>query len=297
MQTIKNTILVLFTILSISASAQLNNYHHDLNGNVKQIVVRESYYSGSRVFVNHFNKKGFLKTNQKYNGLEIIKDSLKYESKYKYAFDSKDRISRIADVDLDHNKEKIIVKYNAKYYSLKEEYGTKRFTNNHQRYKTKFSIEMGMGYEYCKWNKDKTQLLQMRFETDEEDWEEYTYNYSYNKKNQLVLEEYKAKVDTVFDIEFIQDSLGNIITHHIFKATESNSFNTTYKYDDYGNCIEEKKIHHNGCIALTTYKYEYDQYNNWVKIDRFVDGEIKESNAREIIYYDKKKFRTLFKII
>ena len=292
MKTIKNTILVLFAILSISASAQINNYYHDMNGNVKQIVVRESYYSGSRVFVSHFNKKGFLKTAQIYNGLEIIKDSLKYESKYKYTFDSKDRISKIVDVDRDHNKEKIIVKYNAKYYSLKEKYETQRFTNNHKEYKTKVVLELGMFHEYYKWNKDKTQLLQMRFETNEEDWEEYTYNYSYNEKNQLALEEYKAKVDTVFDIEFIQDSLGNIVTRYVFKSTESNSFNTAYKYDDNDNCIEEKKIHHNGCIALTTYKYEYDQHNNWVKIDRIVDGEIKESNAREIIYYDKKRFWT-----
>jgi len=28
------------------------------------------------------------------------------------------------------------------------------------------------------------------------------------------------------------------------------------------------------------------------KIDRLVEGEIKESNAREIIYYDKKRFWT-----
>ena len=290
MNNIKNTILVLFTILSISASAQINKYYHDMNGNVKQIVVRESYYSGSRVFVNHFNKKGFLKTAQIYNGLEIIKDSLKYESKYKYTFDSKDRISKIVDVDRDHNKEKIIVKYNAKYYSLKEKYGTQRFTNNHKEYKTKVVLELGMFHEYYKWNKDKTQLLQMRFETNEEDWEEYTYNYSYNEKNQLALEEYKSEIDTVFDIEFIQDSSGNIITRYVFKSTESNSFNTAYKYDDYGNCIEEKKIRHNGCIVLTIYKYEYDQHNNWVKIDRLVDGEFKESNAREIIYYDKKRF-------
>ena len=91
-------------------------------------------------------------------------------------------------------------------------------------------------------------------------------------------------------LEFYTDFSGNIYNKNLFKFTESNSFNTTYKYDDHDNCIEEKKIHHNGCITLTIYKYEYDQHNNWVKIDRLVDGEIKESNAREIIYYDKKRF-------
>ena len=114
-----------------------------------------------------------------------------------------------------HNKEKIIVKYNARYYSLKEEYGTQRFTNNHQRYKTKSSIEMGMGYEYYKWNKDKTQLLQMRFETKEEGWEEYTYNYTYNDKNLLVYEEYRTRIDSVFDIQFHTDSSGNFYNKNV----------------------------------------------------------------------------------
>ena len=285
MNNIKNTILVLFTILSISASAQINKYYHDMNGNVKQIVVRESYYSGSRVFVNHFNKKGFLKTAQIYNGLEIIKDSLKYESKYKYTFDSKDRISKIVDVDRDHNKEKIIVKYNAKYYSLKEKYETQRFTNNHKEYKTKVVLELGMFHEYYKWNKDKTQLLQMRFETNEEDWEEYTCNYTYNDKGLLVSKDYEVKIDSLFDIQFYQDSLGNINNEYIFSSTESNSFNTEYKYDEYDNCIEEKKIDHDGSICRKTYQLQYDEQDNWIKKQEYIDGEIREIQIREIIYF------------
>ena len=125
----------------------------------------------------------------------------------------------------------------------------------------------------------------MRFETDEEDWEEYTYNYSYNEKNQLVLEEYKANVDTVFDIEFIQDSLGNIVTRYVFKSTESNSFNTEYKYDEYDNCIKEKNIQYDGSICRKTYHLQYDEQDNWIKQQEYIDGEPRETQIREIIYF------------
>ena len=63
-----------------------------------------------------------------------------------------------------------------------------------------------MFHEYYKWNKDKTHLLQMRFKTDEEGWEEYTYNYTYNDENLLVYEEYQTRIDSVFDIKFYHTS-------------------------------------------------------------------------------------------
>ena len=299
MNDIRNSIIILLITLSINVSGQLTEYSNNLNGTVKQIINRESSYSGPITIIKDYNLDGFLKVESIYNGNDFNKDSLKSRNNFTYKLDDKKRVSEILIVNQEKEKCKKIIKYKSSYYTVKTLWKENRkwksydridqFTYNHKEYKTKVVLELGMFHEYYKWNKDKTQLLQMRFETNEEDWEEYTYSYSYNEKNQLALEEYKAKVDTVFGIEFIQDSSGNIITRYVFKSTESNSFNTAYKYDDNDNCIEEKKIHHNGCIVLTIYKYEYDKHNNWVKIERLVDGEIKESNARESFYYDKKR--------
>ena len=295
MKNIRNSIIILLNILSLNMSGQITNYINNLNGTVKHIINRESSYSRPITTIKKYDQDGFLKVESVYNGNGFNKDSLKSINKFTYKIDNKNRISEILNVNQEKKKRKKIIKYKSSYYTVntlfksnrkwKSYDGIYRFTNNHKEYKTKVVLEFGMFHEYYKWNKDKTQLLQMSFETDEEDWEEFIYSYSYNDKNQLELEEYKSDIDTVFDIEFIQDSLKNLITHYVFKSTESSSFKTTYKYDKNNNCIQEKKIYHNGCIVLTTYQYEYDEYNNWVIMDRFVDGNLKESNAKEIIYY------------
>ena len=144
-----------------------------------------------------------------------------------------------------------------------------------------------MFHEYNKWNKDKTHLLQMRFKTNEEGWEEYTCNYTYNDENLLVYEEYQTRIDSVFDIEFYQDSLGNIYNKIVFRFTESNSFNTAYKYDEYDNCIEVKKIQYDGSFCITTFQFQYDAQNNWIKKEEYGDGVIKDIQIREIIYFNE----------
>lgn len=271
MKNIRNSIIILLIILSMNISGQITNYINNLNGTVKQIINRESSYSVPITTIKEYDLEGCLKSESVYNGNGFNKDSLKSINKFTYKIDNKNRIFEILIVNQDKEKRKNIIKYKSSYYTVNKlrkgifkwkSYDVIcRFTNNHKEYKTKVVFEFGMFREYYKWNKDKTQLLQMRFETDEEDWEEFICNYSYNDKNQLELEEYKSDIDTVFDIEFIQDSLGNVITHYVFKSTESSSFKTTYKYDKNNNCIQEKKIYHNGCFVLTTYQYEYDEDN------------------------------------
>ena len=131
----------------------------------------------------------------------------------------------------------------------------------------------------------KGQLLQMRFQTNEEGWEEYTYNYTYNDNNLLIHEEYQERIDSIFGVEFYVDSVGNIYNKSVFIRTESNSFNTEYKYDEYNNCIEVKKIQYDGSVSIISFLIKYDKQNNWIKKEEYIDGILTDIQVREIIYF------------
>lgn len=295
MNDIRNSIIILLTTLSMNVSGQLSDYINNLNGTVKQTINRESSYSGPITIIKDYNQDGLLKVESIYNGNNFNKDSLKSRNKFTYKLDNKKRVSEILIVNQEKEKRKKIIKYKASYYTVKTLWkenrkwksydGIDQFTYNHKEYKTKVVFESGVFHEYYKWNKDKTQLLQMRFETNEEDWEEYTYIYTYNDKGFLVSKDYEVKIDSLFNIQFYQDSLGNINNEYIFSSTESNAFHTEYKYDEYDNCIEEKKIDHDGYICRKTYQLQYDEQDNWIKKQEYIDGEIRETQIREIIYF------------
>jgi hypothetical protein len=296
MKNIRNSIIILLITLSMNLSGQFSDYINNLNGIVKQTINRESSYSGPITIIRDYNKNGLLKVESVYNGNDLNKDSLKSRNKFTYKLDDKKRISEILIVNQEKEKRKKIIKYKHSYYTVKTLWkenqkwksydDVKKFTNNHKEYKTKVILELGMFHEYYKWNKDKTQLLQMRFETDEEGWDEYTINYSYNDYGLLVNKENKVKVDSLFDIQFHIDSLGDIHNEYIFNSAKSDSYNIEYKYDEYDNCIEEKMIHHDGSICITTFQFQYDEQDNWIKKEEYRNGELKDTQIREIIYFN-----------
>ena len=296
MNDIRNGIIILLITFSMNVSGQISDYINNLNGIVKQIINRESSYSGPITIIKDYNLDGFLKVESIYNGNHFNKDSLRSRNKFTYKIDDKKRISEILIVNQEKEKRKKIIKYKSSYYTVKTLWKENlkwksydridRFTNNHKEYKTKVVLELGMFHEYYKWNKDKTQLLQMRFETNEEDWEEYTCNYTYNDKGLLVSKDYEVKIDSLFDIQFYQDSLGNIDNEYIFNSTKSDSYNIEYRYNKYNHCIEEKKIDHYGSFCITTFQFQYDEKDNWIKKEEYRNGGLRETQIREIIYFN-----------
>lgn len=295
MKNIRNIIIILFMNLSINVSGQISDYINNLNGTVKQTINKESNYSGLITTIRDYNKNGLLKVESVYNGNSLNKDSLKSRNKFTYKLDDKKRISEIVIVNQEKEKRKKIIKYKHSYYTVKTLWkenqkwksydDVKKFTNNNKEYKTKVVLELGMFHEYYKWNKDKTQLLQMRFETDEEGWDEYTINYSYNDYGLLVNKENKVKVDSLFDIQFHIDSLENVHSEYIFNSSKSDSYNIEYKYNKYNHCVEEKLIYHDGSICITSFQFQYDEQDNWIKKEEYRNGEIRDTQIREIIYF------------
>ena len=296
MKNIRNSIIILLMNLSINVSGQISDYFNNLNGKIKQTINKEFNYSGPITIIRDYNKNGLLKVESVYNGNDINKDSLKSRNKFTYKIDDKKRISEIVIVNQEKEKRKKIIKYKHSYYTVKTLWkenqkwksydDIKKFTNNHKEYKTKVVLEYGMFHEYYKWNKDKTYLLQMRFETDEEGWDEYTINYYYNDDGLLIKKENKVKVDSLFDIQFHVDSLGYIHNEYIFNSAKSDSYNIEYKYDEYDNCIEEKIIYHDGSICMNTYQLYYDQQDNCIKKQEYRDGFLIETQITEIIYFN-----------
>lgn len=140
--------------------------------------------------------------------------------------------------------------------------------------------------------------------------------YKYDNKNRKYEEYYNYNKDGILveKEEKIYDNIGNVIerksyypngmlnSKRVYKYdSEHNlilekSFNfdgspyslAKYQYDDWGNLLS-KEVHvdigRNEWSNLIEYKYEYDNFNNWVK-STFLNNKIPEEiTIRKIIYY------------
>jgi len=59
-----------------------------------------------------------------------------------------------------------------------------------------------------------------------------------------------------------------------------------YKFDDKGNGIEEYYYRPDGTSTKTTFKYEFDSKNNWIKKIMYINEKPVLVNERIIEYYD-----------
>ena len=292
----KNIIInltVLFLLTSSNVFAQLDRYLNTLNGNVEEIIIK-SGNTFHEVDVLSYNKDGFLINEKHYKRKEINKDSLYYSNSYKYKFDNKKRVIIIKTDNYD-----IEVKYRSKYYIMKHS----KYTYTHKEYKIHQQIELGLADEYYKWNKDKTLLIELSFIVNKKEFKKYQqeteglvfsldnykYIYIYNKKELLISEEYKTKVDTVYDLVFLSDSSDNISSQYVFNHTECKSYVRTFQYDINDNLIKEITSHSDGKKEIITYDYEYDSQNNWSMKKRFIDGNLEDIDVRIISYFQNKK--------
>ena len=292
-------IIINLTCLLISSSvfAQLDHYQTTLNGKVEKII-EKSGEAFPNVDVLSYNRDGFLVKKEHYKTKDIHKDSLDYSKSYKYKFDSKNRVNLITTDNYD-----IEIKYRLKHYIMGSGWSTEKYTYNHKSYKIHQEIELGLADEYYKWNKDKTLLLELSFIVNKKEcmkyqqeteglgfsWDNHKYIYKYNEKELLISEEYKTKVDTIYDLVFISDSSDNISSQYVFNHTESRSYVITFQYDINDNLITELTSHFDGTKIIITYDYEYDSQNNWTKKKSFVDGNLEDIDVRIISYFQKKK--------
>jgi len=289
-------VTVIFLLISVNVSAQLDHYQTTLNGKVEQII-EKSGVAFPNIDVLSYNRDGFLVKKEHYKSKDIHKDSLDYSKSYKYKFDSKNRVNLITTDNYD-----IEIKYLLKHYIMGSGWSAEKYTYNHKQYKTHQSIEVGMADEYYKWNKTKTQLLELNFVVNQKeckkyedetetkiDWDNYKYIYKYNEKELMILEEYKTKVDTIFDLVFVSDSFGNIITEYVFNHTESMSYVIRFEYDTHDNLIKKLTSYFDGTTDVVTYDYEYDSQNNWTKKQRFRGGNLTDTDVRIITYFQERK--------
>jgi hypothetical protein len=290
-------VTVIFLLISVNVSAQLDHYQTTLNGKVEQII-EKSGETFPNVDVLSYNRDGFLVKKEHYKSKDIHKDSLDYSKSYKYKFDSKNRVNLITTDNYD-----IEIKYRLKHYIMGSGWSAEKYTYNHKVYKIHQQIELGLADEYYKWNKDKTLLLELSFIVNKKEckkyqqeyggseitWSNYKYIYKYNEKELLISEEYKTKVDTIYDLVFISDSLDNISTQYVFNHTESRSYVITFQYDINDNLITELTSHFDGTKKIITYDYEYDSQNNWTKKQRFRGGNLTDTDVRIITYFQEKK--------
>ena len=289
-------VTVIFLLINLNVSAQLDHYQTTLNGKVEQIIEKsgETY---PNVDVLSYNRDGFLVKKEHYKSKDIHKDSLDYSKSYKYKFDNKKRVNIIKTDNYD-----IEIKYRLKNYIMGSGWSAEKYTYNHKLYKIHQQIELGLADEYYKWDKTKTQLMELSFVVNQKEckkyedeteskieWDNYKYIYKYNEKELMIFEEYKTKVDTIFDLVFVSDSFGNISTEYVFNHSESRSYIITFEYDTNDYLIKELTSHFDGTKDVVTYKYEYDSQNNWTKKQRFRDGNLTDTDVRIITYFQEKK--------
>lgn len=69
-----------------------------------------------------------------------------------------------------------------------------------------------------------------------------------------------------------------------FNKDNKNTYSSVeyYKYNAYGHLVEKREKDSND---ITTYKYEYDTYNNWTKRIELSNNKIVNVKTREYIYY------------
>ncbi len=117
---------------------------------------------------------------------------------------------------------------------------------------------------------------------------DYKFSYKYNDKG-FNTEEYLYvdEVNYSYKITYKYDNKGKRIEKVKYKPSTSFQIRETYVNDDKGNNIQTFMYDSDGiCFAKFTYKYEYDEKDNWIKQITYKDKKPVELTEREIEYYN-----------
>jgi hypothetical protein len=84
---------------------------------------------------------------------------------------------------------------------------------------------------------------------------------------------------------FEYDEMNNVVEERTYGSDGDLSFKFNYKYDEKGNRIEKKTGGSMMVKSIYSYKYEFDKYENWIKMTEFENDVPKTITEREINYY------------
>jgi len=111
-----------------------------------------------------------------------------------------------------------------------------------------------------------------------------TYKYD-NNGNVIEDNSFDAEGKLMKRFTYTYDGSSNKIENSRFSSQGALDSKVTYKYDDKNNIIEETVTNANGTVVITTYTYEYDRQNSWIRMVRFTDKKAVSIIEREIEYY------------
>jgi YD repeat-containing protein len=279
-----------------------------LKGKVKSIraieydVVFNRFGNIMKGSIKSYGTNYLWKYNEKGNMIEYHLFLDKYIYKYIYKYDKNDNLIEENEYNLDGSLDsKNTYKYDDKGNLVeKNEYDADGNLDDKDTYKYKYD--------------DKGNLIEKIH--DNTDVGKYTYKYDY-KGN--IIEENQYYSDGNLYLKSIYNDKGNMIEEDCYfsyntytrdnkgneiKNDSGITYKATYKYNDKGNMIEMNKYYpYGGCWGTKydnkgngtsgsfsnweyTYKYEYDEQGNWIKMITYTDGYPDEVTERTINYYE-----------
>ncbi len=111
--------------------------------------------------------------------------------------------------------------------------------------------------------------------------------YQYNSKGYITEENNYLKNDvSLFRLEYEYDEQGNILKINKYDELQMDTTVWLYKYDSIGTKIMEHCYNSDYSIDVEyTYKYQYDDQNNWIRGVSYKNYLSYEIIKREIMYY------------
>lgn len=245
-------------------------------------VIKRAFYHVSNTEIKSFddqiNKILVLKTFQ--DNIQIATDSLFYEREYYpkkiISINSKNQIVYKNIYEYQKNKTSL----NLVARKINYHVGIKRVYDKNDRFLyindlmnidfNTLSYDIGYGKrEVITWDGDN-----FRYESDTGNV--YRYNSDLNKLRKIF---YSNITDTYFS-----ENLRPLFSNHM-NENEKLHHQIIYKYNDYEDLILKTYKDSNTSYEKARYKYVYDENNNWIKKEIFLNGILFGWTIREINYY------------
>lgn len=270
----------------------------NLKGKVKEVITlsfnaieangnysKAGYYFSNEIgWIYQYNIKGNLtKQNKLTDSLNLSKSIDRYENIFES--DINNKINKIVKKDKrDNTSDKT---YSYEYGKHGEIYRISILKSNNDLYYS----------NTLKYNKKTKQIISKKTENKNS---KSTYKFEYKKLDNGNIEFIKYDNRKINEI-ITFDKTGNVIEKKESRSqiisrspmkTKSYYEIETYQYDTYDNVIKQEKtkseviIEFNKDNPIRTYKYEYDDNNNWIKKIAFKDGKVIYLEERTIEYFE-----------
>ena len=303
MQYSKVILLLVFLVISISATAQVQHTLSDKNLGDNVEYYQETSFStikknGEYLKGNRkkswtkdeniwFDKNGNYIKKQRVNSDETIfeEDIFKYNNSNQLVEVSKFRNNQPSG--------KIILKYNSKnlisitqyYADGSVEYLTNYQYDNKERKIEEITYEDGEFLNKNTYSYDENDNLIVWYEDFPDNTEDLKHFYTYNSENQLIESlTINHRDKTEFTSTYSYFSNGNIQEQIILYGDGREKNKLIYTYNDNNTLI--KKVVENGVFPTMTYLYELDDFENVIKKEEYKDDELLFIYDFRIEYFD-----------